>query len=222
MKRPRPLASLFPGGIADEAARAPTSLRGYWRIAELDEIEPLVPDGNDVGAQIVNIFETRGIRFSEATLRKYVQLWLVPRSVRVGRKGRHRGSCGALPVLHVIRRVTIIEAGWIGPKQSRRSSNSCAHFKDDIESVEKAPARAARRLRARGEGARRGRRRAPRGWSARSPRRNAPPASVVRRIASLERTDFCPRRTCIRLNGRRRERPLLTVAERPTEEECHG
>ena len=26
----------------------------------------------------------------------------------------------------------------------------------------------------------------------------------------------------IRLNGRRWERPLLTVAERPTEEECHG
>ena len=34
------------------------------------------------------------MKFSEATLRKYVQLGLLPRSVRVGRKGKHQGSQG--------------------------------------------------------------------------------------------------------------------------------
>ena len=60
---------------------------------ELLEIERTWPNGL-TSRQIVDVFETRGIRFSEATLRKYVQLGLLPRSVRVGRKGKHRGSCG--------------------------------------------------------------------------------------------------------------------------------
>ena len=41
-------------------------------------------------ADILDIFASHGIKFSEATLRKYVQLGLLPRSVRVGRKGKHR------------------------------------------------------------------------------------------------------------------------------------
>ena len=63
---------------------------------ELAEIERSRPQGL-TSRQIVDLFETRGIRFSEATLRKYVQLGLLPRSVRVGRKGKHRGSCGLYP-----------------------------------------------------------------------------------------------------------------------------
>ena len=106
MKRPAS-SSRVPGGLADEAARAPTSLRGLLEDREIDEIERAWPDGL-TSRQIVDVFETRGIRFSEATLRKYVQLGLLPRSVRVGRKGKHRGSCGLYPS-HVIRRVNVVK-----------------------------------------------------------------------------------------------------------------
>jgi len=41
---------------------------------------------------ILEIFQPKGVRLSEATFRKYVQAGLLPRSRRVGRKGKHRGS----------------------------------------------------------------------------------------------------------------------------------
>ncbi|HMR80923.1 MAG TPA: hypothetical protein PKD61_37690 [Polyangiaceae bacterium] len=49
-------------------------------------------------AEILDLFAEHGVALSEATLRKYVQLGLLPRSVRVGRKGKHRGSQGIYPV----------------------------------------------------------------------------------------------------------------------------
>gem|GEM_PF-1358063 len=59
-------------------------------------------------AQLVQIFRTRGFRFSEATLRKYVQKGLLPRSRRVGQKGKHQGSRGLYPVT-IIRRLNTIK-----------------------------------------------------------------------------------------------------------------
>jgi DNA-binding transcriptional MerR regulator len=47
---------------------------------------------------VVEIFRAKGHRFSAATLRKYVQLGLLPKSRRVGSRGRHRGSTGLYPV----------------------------------------------------------------------------------------------------------------------------
>src|SRR4051812_49969906 len=47
---------------------------------------------------ILEIFVPRGVALSEATFRKYVQAGLLPRSPRVGRKGKHRGSQGLYPV----------------------------------------------------------------------------------------------------------------------------
>ena len=41
--------------------------------------------------------ERCGVQMSEASLRKYVQLGLLPRSIRIGRKGKHRGSLGVYP-----------------------------------------------------------------------------------------------------------------------------
>lgn len=38
-----------------------------------------------------------GLPLTESTLRKYVQLGLLPRSVRIGRKGKHKGSLGVYP-----------------------------------------------------------------------------------------------------------------------------
>mgnify|MGYP002379447607 CR=1 FL=1 len=59
--------------------------------AELDALEGLGVQ------QIVDTFVEKGERLTEATFRKYVQLGLLPRSRRVGRKGKHRGSQGLYP-----------------------------------------------------------------------------------------------------------------------------
>ena len=59
-------------------------------------------------AEILTLLEQHGVKFSEATLRKYVQLGLLPRSVRVGRKGKHQGSQGMYPVA-VVRQILRIK-----------------------------------------------------------------------------------------------------------------
>ncbi|MEY4576823.1 MAG: hypothetical protein RL701_1526 [Pseudomonadota bacterium] len=64
--------------------------------SELTEIEARFPEGIST-QEIVELFSARGERLSEATFRKYVQLGLLSRSVRVGRKGKHRGSQGRYP-----------------------------------------------------------------------------------------------------------------------------
>jgi len=102
---------------------------------ELLEIERTWPNGL-TSRQIVDVFETRGIRFSEATLRKYVQLGLLPRSVRVGRKGKHRGSCGVYPA-HVIRRVNAVKGMMAEDQTIEDIQKSFLRFKDDIDTVEK-------------------------------------------------------------------------------------
>lgn len=63
---------------------------------ELEAIEEAHPEGMSV-QQIVATFVERGERLTEATFRKYVQLGLLPRSRRVGRKGKRRGSQGLYP-----------------------------------------------------------------------------------------------------------------------------
>src|SRR3954470_10690787 len=103
--------------------------------AELAEIERAHPQGL-TSRQIVDLFEGRGIRFSEATLRKYVQLGLLPRSVRVGRKGKHRGSCGLYPA-NVIRRVNVVKGMMAEDRTIEEIQRSFARFKDNIEGVEK-------------------------------------------------------------------------------------
>jgi hypothetical protein len=59
-------------------------------------------------AEILDVFAVHGVPLSEATLRKYVQLGLLPRSVRVGKKGKHQGSQGIYPV-QVIREISRIK-----------------------------------------------------------------------------------------------------------------
>lgn len=58
--------------------------------------------------QIVDAFTSRNIKFSEASFRKYVQLGLLPRSKRVGRKGKHKGSMGVYPA-KTIRRINTVK-----------------------------------------------------------------------------------------------------------------
>src|SRR5690606_18912228 len=59
-------------------------------------------------AEILDVFAAHNVSLSEATLRKYVQLGLLPRSVRVGTKGKHRGSKGVYPV-RVVRQILQIK-----------------------------------------------------------------------------------------------------------------
>jgi len=64
--------------------------------------------GGITSADLLSFFEAQEVRFGEATLRKWVQLGLLPRSVRVGRKGKHQGSKGKYPV-RVIRQILRIK-----------------------------------------------------------------------------------------------------------------
>lgn len=80
--------------------------RGGWGEEELAEVERAHPAGMTV-QQIVEAFSARGEKLTEATFRKYVQLGLLPRSVRVGRKGKNRGSLGLYPA-SVIRQIDAV------------------------------------------------------------------------------------------------------------------
>lgn len=77
-----------------------------WNEQELDELEAAHPEGLST-QQVVELMAARGASLSEATFRKYVQLGLLPRSVRVGRKGKHRGSQGLYPAT-VVRQIDLI------------------------------------------------------------------------------------------------------------------
>lgn len=78
----------------------------HFTEAELAEVEARYPEGLTT-QDVVELFAARGERLSEATFRKYVQLGLLPRSVRVGRKGKHRGSQGRYPA-SVIRQIDAV------------------------------------------------------------------------------------------------------------------
>lgn len=73
----------------------------------LETLEQQHADGI-TSADLLAFFVDHGVRFGEATLRKWVQLGLLPRSVRVGTKGKHQGSRGKYPV-RVVRRVLHIK-----------------------------------------------------------------------------------------------------------------
>jgi DNA-binding transcriptional MerR regulator len=74
---------------------------------EIEQVERSRPAGISSG-EVVRLFELRGARLSASTFRKYVQLGLLPRSRRVGRKGKHTGSAGLYPVA-VVRRIALIK-----------------------------------------------------------------------------------------------------------------
>ncbi len=85
---------------------------------------------------IVEIFKPLGVRLSEATFRKYVQVGLLPRSRRVGRKGKHQGSQGLYPV-GTVRRLNLIKkmmAEGLTLEQIRRSF---VYYRNEIEELER-------------------------------------------------------------------------------------
>ena len=102
---------------------------------ELDEIER-ANEGGLTAAQVVDLFQRRGVKLSEATFRKYVQLGLVPRSRRVGRKGKHSGSMGLYPAT-VVRRVNAIKRMMAEAYTIEEIQRSFLRFKDEIETIER-------------------------------------------------------------------------------------
>jgi hypothetical protein len=93
----------------DHAPAASGSPSGASLLTEeqLRGIETTYSEGL-TAVQLVDAFTSRGIKFSEASFRKYVQQGLLPRSRRVGRKGKHKGSLGVYPA-KTVRRINDVK-----------------------------------------------------------------------------------------------------------------
>ena len=92
---------------AESASRGPAEDRFLFDEEALAAVEKRHPEGL-TSAQVVEAFTRNGVRLTEATFRKWVQLGLLPRSRRVGRKGKHQGSLGLYPP-STVRRIAAIK-----------------------------------------------------------------------------------------------------------------
>jgi DNA-binding transcriptional MerR regulator len=101
----------------------------------LDRIEREHEQGIS-SAEILDIFALHGIKFSEATLRKYVQLGLLPRSIRVGRKGKHQGSQGMYPAT-VVRQIQRIKEMMAQDYTIEEIQREFLFVRGDIEELER-------------------------------------------------------------------------------------
>ncbi|MDC0681886.1 MULTISPECIES: MerR family transcriptional regulator [Sorangium] len=97
-------------------------------------------------SDILELFAAHGIKFSEATLRKYVQLGLLPRSVRVGRKGKHQGSQGMYPAT-VVRQVQRIKEMMAQDYTIEEIQREFLFVRGDIEELERTMAKVFNALR---------------------------------------------------------------------------
>jgi hypothetical protein len=93
-------------------------------------------DAGLTSVEILALLEKYGVKFSEATLRKYVQLGLLPRSVRVGRKGKHQGSQGMYPA-GVIRQVLRIREMMADDLTIEQIQREILFVRGDIEELER-------------------------------------------------------------------------------------
>ena len=85
--------------------------------------------------EILDLFVTNGVHLTEATLRKYVQLGLLPRSVRVGRKGKHQGSTGVYPV-GVVRQILRIKQMMSESYTIEQIQREFLFIRNDVEQLE--------------------------------------------------------------------------------------
>ncbi len=102
---------------------------------EIDRIERDYAAGIPSRA-ILEIFRPKGVRLAEATFRKYVQAGLLPRSRRVGRKGKHRGSQGLYPV-ESVRRINAIKKMMAEGMTLEEIRRSFVFFKNHIDQVQR-------------------------------------------------------------------------------------
>ena len=111
-------------------------MRAALTESQVREIEAANPEGL-TSQELVAAFSTRQVKFSEATLRKYVQLGLVPRSRRVGQKGKHLGSRGVYPV-RAVRRINTIKRLMAERYTIEQIQERFLTFKDSIETLDEA------------------------------------------------------------------------------------
>jgi hypothetical protein len=101
---------------------------------ELRAIETAHGEGL-TAVQIVDAFTSRGIKFSEASFRKYVQQNLLPRSKRVGRKGKHKGSLGVYPA-KTVRRINAVKQLMVEGYTIEEIQGQFLLYTDLVEGVE--------------------------------------------------------------------------------------
>ncbi len=116
---------------ASDSSSAPRAV--LLKEEELRAIEAQYPDGI-TAVQIVDVFTSRGIKFSEASFRKYVQQGLLPRSKRVGRKGKHRGSLGVYPS-KTVRRINTVKQLMVSGHTIEEIQGQFLLFTDLVEGV---------------------------------------------------------------------------------------
>ena len=106
---------------------------------ELDEFDRLEEAhlGGLSAQQIVEFFAPRGVKLAQATFRKYVQLGLLPRSRRVGEKGKHKGSRGLYPA-NAVRRIHVIKALMDEGMTLEDIRGSFIYFRGQLDGVERA------------------------------------------------------------------------------------
>src|SRR5437879_3282961 len=121
--------------IADEAGFRGVSM-AQRESDEFDALEQQFPQGISAG-QIVEFFEPRGVKLAQATFRKYVQLGLLPRSRRVGEKGKHRGSKGLYPTA-AVRRISLIKSLMDEGMTLEEIRHSFVFFRGQLDGVERA------------------------------------------------------------------------------------
>jgi len=102
---------------------------------EFDRLETEYPQGISA-AQIVDFFAPKGVRLAQATFRKYVQLGLLPRSRRVGEKGKHRGSRGLYPA-SAARRIHLIKSLMDEGMTLEDIRGSFVFFRGQLDGVER-------------------------------------------------------------------------------------
>jgi len=100
----------------------------------LKRVEKDYADGI-ASADLLAFFVEQNIRFGEATLRKWVQLGLLPRSVRVGQKGKHQGSKGLYPV-RVVRQILRIKEMMAADLTIEEIKDNYLFVRGDIETLE--------------------------------------------------------------------------------------
>ncbi len=103
-----------------------------------DEIEQVEREraGGITSREVVRLFESKGAKLSASTFRKYIQIGLLPRSRRVGRKGKHTGSTGLYPV-EVVRRINLIKRMMVEGMTIEDIRESFVALKNRIEDVER-------------------------------------------------------------------------------------
>lgn len=95
--------------------------------------------------EILELLARHGLPLTEATLRKYVQLGLLPRSIRVGEKGKHRGSKGLYPV-RVVRQIQLIKQMMAADYTIERIQNEFLFLRGELDELEEALLQVTRKL----------------------------------------------------------------------------